>query len=132
MSTAENLARLPRADLMLDSWPCNAHTTASDALWSGVPVLTRSGETFASRVAASLVQACAPTWTAHVPRCRCSTAHATHAISTPCWCACGSATPRACLRPRCRLSPRPARRWPPDRPDAARQNPPTFGARTWT
>lgn len=53
-----NVARLQAADLFLDTWPCNAHTTASDALWAGVPVLTVPGETFASRVAASLVQAC--------------------------------------------------------------------------
>lgn len=54
----EHLARLQCADLMLDTWPCNAHTTASDALWCGVPVLTVPGQTFASRVAASLVTAC--------------------------------------------------------------------------
>jgi predicted O-linked N-acetylglucosamine transferase (SPINDLY family) len=45
------------ADLFLDTWPCNAHTTASDALWAGVPVITFTGQTFASRVAASLVHA---------------------------------------------------------------------------
>jgi predicted O-linked N-acetylglucosamine transferase (SPINDLY family) len=39
----------------LDSFPCNAHTTASDALWAGVPLLTRSGQTFASRVAGSIL-----------------------------------------------------------------------------
>lgn len=54
----EHLARLQQADLFLDTWPCNAHTTASEALWAGVPVLTVPGETFASRVAASLVTAC--------------------------------------------------------------------------
>lgn len=48
-------ARLPNADLFLDTFPCGGHTTASDALWAGVPVLTMIGETFASRVAASLV-----------------------------------------------------------------------------
>lgn len=53
-----HIARLQRADLFLDTWPCNAHTTASEALWAGVPVLTVPGETFASRVAASLVTAC--------------------------------------------------------------------------
>lgn len=58
VAAAENLARLQCADLFLDTWPCNAHTTASDALFAGVPVLTVPGETFASRVAASLVQAC--------------------------------------------------------------------------
>jgi predicted O-linked N-acetylglucosamine transferase (SPINDLY family) len=45
------------ADLFLDSLPCNAHTTASDALWAGLPVLTCTGETFAGRVAASLLSA---------------------------------------------------------------------------
>ena len=45
------------ADLFLDTWPYNAHTTASDALWAGCPVLTLRGETFASRVAASLLSA---------------------------------------------------------------------------
>ena len=39
-------------------WPYNAHTTASDALWAGLPVLTCAGQTFASRVAASLLHAC--------------------------------------------------------------------------
>ena len=53
-----HIARLRAADLFLDTWPCNAHTTASEALWAGVPVLTVPGETFASRVAASLVAAC--------------------------------------------------------------------------
>jgi len=50
-------ARLPNTDLFLDTFPCGGHTTASDALWAGVPVLTMIGETFASRVAASLVTA---------------------------------------------------------------------------
>ena len=48
------LARLQQADLFLDTGPYNAHTTASDALWAGCPVLTRPGETFAARVAGSL------------------------------------------------------------------------------
>ncbi|TCZ83424.1 UDP-N-acetylglucosamine-peptide N-acetylglucosaminyltransferase [Lysobacter sp. N42] len=52
---AAYLARLQRADLFLDTEPYNAHTTASDALWAGCPVLTRPGETFAARVAASLL-----------------------------------------------------------------------------
>jgi len=52
-----HLARTRLADLVLDTRPCNAHTTAADALRAGVPVLTCPGETFASRVAASL--ACA-------------------------------------------------------------------------
>lgn len=50
-----HLARHQLADLFLDTFPCNAHTTASDALWAGLPVLTRIGESFASRVAASLL-----------------------------------------------------------------------------
>jgi predicted O-linked N-acetylglucosamine transferase (SPINDLY family) len=54
---AEHLARQRLADLFLDTLPCNAHTTASDALWSGVPVLTCLGTTFAGRVAASLLHA---------------------------------------------------------------------------
>jgi protein O-GlcNAc transferase len=54
---AEHLARTRLADLFLDGWPYGAHTTASDALWVGLPVLTRVGETFASRVASSLVTA---------------------------------------------------------------------------
>ena len=53
----EHLARQSLADLFLDTLPYNAHTTASDALWAGLPVLTRTGETFASRVAASLLRA---------------------------------------------------------------------------
>jgi predicted O-linked N-acetylglucosamine transferase (SPINDLY family) len=52
-----NLARLPAADLLLDNWPCNAHTTAGDALWMGVPLLTVQGEPFAARVAGSLLMA---------------------------------------------------------------------------
>jgi predicted O-linked N-acetylglucosamine transferase (SPINDLY family) len=55
-SKAAHLGRLALADLVLDSLPVNAHTTASDALWSGVPVLTCPGETFVSRVAGSLLQ----------------------------------------------------------------------------
>lgn len=51
---AEYLARYSRADLFLDTNLYNAHTTASDALYAGCPVLTRPGDTFASRVAASL------------------------------------------------------------------------------
>jgi predicted O-linked N-acetylglucosamine transferase (SPINDLY family) len=53
----EHLARYATADLFVDTLPCNAHTTASDALWAGVPLLTCQGETFAARVAASLLQA---------------------------------------------------------------------------
>lgn len=51
---AAYLARLRNADLFLDTEPYNAHTTASDALWAGCPVLTRPGDTFAARVAGSL------------------------------------------------------------------------------
>ena len=51
------LARLRAADLFLDSLPFNAGTTASDALWAGLPVLTRRGKAFASRMAASLLTA---------------------------------------------------------------------------
>jgi predicted O-linked N-acetylglucosamine transferase (SPINDLY family) len=53
----EHLARHRAADLFLDTLPYNAHTTASDALWAGLPVLTCAGEAFASRVAASLLNA---------------------------------------------------------------------------
>ena len=57
MPLAEHLARHRLADLFLDTLPCNAHTTTSDALWAGLPVLTLPGETFASRVSASLLNA---------------------------------------------------------------------------
>ena len=57
MSLPDHLARHRLADLFLDTLPYNAHTTASDALWVGLPVLTRIGETFAGRVAASLLTA---------------------------------------------------------------------------
>jgi protein O-GlcNAc transferase len=53
----DHLARHRHADLFLDTLPCNAHTTASDALWAGLPVLTCAGETFAGRVAGSIVRA---------------------------------------------------------------------------
>jgi len=55
--TAEHLARLKLADLFLDSLPYNAHTTASDALWTGLPLVTCKGPTFPGRVAASLLLA---------------------------------------------------------------------------
>jgi protein O-GlcNAc transferase len=55
--SAEHLARHRAADLFLDTYPYGAHTTASDALWAGLPVLTRCGESFAARVAASLLRA---------------------------------------------------------------------------
>jgi predicted O-linked N-acetylglucosamine transferase (SPINDLY family) len=54
---ADHLARHRGADLFLDTHPCNAHTTASDSLWAGLPVLTRIGASFAARVAASLLNA---------------------------------------------------------------------------
>jgi predicted O-linked N-acetylglucosamine transferase (SPINDLY family) len=54
---AEHLARMGAADLFLDTMPYNAHTTASDALWAGLPVLTCPADTFASRVAGSLLGA---------------------------------------------------------------------------
>jgi protein O-GlcNAc transferase len=53
----EHLARHQLADLFLDTLPYNAHTTASDALWAGLPVLTCTGSTFAGRVATSLLHA---------------------------------------------------------------------------
>ncbi len=57
MPLSEHLARHRVADLFLDCLPYNAHTTASDALWASLPVLTCMGESFASRVAASLLKA---------------------------------------------------------------------------
>jgi predicted O-linked N-acetylglucosamine transferase (SPINDLY family) len=57
VSFAAHLERHRHADLFLDTLPCNAHTTASDALWGGLPVLTCSGNTFAGRVAGSLLSA---------------------------------------------------------------------------
>jgi len=55
MPHAEHLARYRLADLFLDTFPYNAHTTASDALWAGLPVLTLQGQSFAARVASSLL-----------------------------------------------------------------------------
>jgi len=57
MPLPEHLARHRQADLFLDTFPYNAHTTTSDALWAGLPVLTLMGQSFASRVAASLLNA---------------------------------------------------------------------------
>jgi predicted O-linked N-acetylglucosamine transferase (SPINDLY family) len=57
MQLPDHLARHRAADLFLDTLPYNAHTTASDALWAGLPILTCMGESFASRVAASLLRA---------------------------------------------------------------------------
>lgn len=51
------IARLALADVFVDAWPYNAHTTAADALWAGVPVLTVCGNSFASRVATSVLNA---------------------------------------------------------------------------
>ncbi len=56
VAIAEHLERHVHADLFLDTSPYNAHTSASDALWMGLPVLTCAGNTFASRVASSLLQ----------------------------------------------------------------------------
>jgi protein O-GlcNAc transferase len=56
-SSADHLARLSLADLFLDTRPYNAHSSAADALWAGVPLLTLPGATFAGRVAASLLHA---------------------------------------------------------------------------
>jgi predicted O-linked N-acetylglucosamine transferase (SPINDLY family) len=53
----QHLARLKQADLFLDSLPYNAHTTASDALWAGLPLVTCRGTAFPGRVAASLLTA---------------------------------------------------------------------------
>jgi predicted O-linked N-acetylglucosamine transferase (SPINDLY family) len=52
-----HLARLRLCDLFLDTWPYNAHTTGSDALWAGLPVVTCMGPSFPSRVGASLLRA---------------------------------------------------------------------------
>ena len=57
INPSQHLARHCVADLFIDTLPYNAHTTASDALWAGLPVLTCTGESFASRVAASLLNA---------------------------------------------------------------------------
>ncbi|SNX28919.1 Predicted O-linked N-acetylglucosamine transferase, SPINDLY family [Polynucleobacter meluiroseus] len=57
LPAAEYLARYKLADLFLDTSPYNAGTTASDALWSGLPVITRMGESFQSRMAGSILKA---------------------------------------------------------------------------
>ena len=57
MPLADHLARHRAAGLFLDTLPCNAHATASDALWAGLPVLTAPGSTFSARVSASLLHA---------------------------------------------------------------------------
>ena len=68
LANPQHLARIGLADLFLDSFPYGAHTTASDALWVGLPVLTLRGRSFAARVCASLVVA------AGVPELACDTA----------------------------------------------------------
>jgi predicted O-linked N-acetylglucosamine transferase (SPINDLY family) len=57
VALADHLARHAAADLFLDTFPCNAHTTANDALFAGLPLITCSGDTFASRVSGSQLQA---------------------------------------------------------------------------
>ena len=57
LSYADHFSRLALADVFVDTWPYNAHTTASDALWAGVPVVTLYGNSYASRVAASVLNA---------------------------------------------------------------------------
>ena len=57
VAPAEHLARMQVADLFLDTLPCNAGATASDALWAGVPLVTSTGETLVGRYAASLLHA---------------------------------------------------------------------------
>jgi len=57
LEPADHLERYQKADLFLDTSPCNAHTTASDALWAGLPLITLIGESFGARVAASLLSA---------------------------------------------------------------------------
>ena len=56
MEQTEHLGRLQLVDLAVDTFPYTSHTTASDALWAGVPLVTKMGETFASRVAASILR----------------------------------------------------------------------------
>ena len=51
----EHLARYALADIFLDTFNFNAHTTAADALWAGLPLVTKLGKSFASRVAGSLL-----------------------------------------------------------------------------
>jgi predicted O-linked N-acetylglucosamine transferase (SPINDLY family) len=68
MQLNEYLGRFRLADLFLDTSPYNAHTTASEALWMGLPLLTRIGDTFAGRVAASVLRAAGvPELITHTP-----------------------------------------------------------------
>ena len=57
LPTADHLSRMKLGDLFLDTYPCNSHTTASDALWVELPILTYQGDSFAARVASSLLTA---------------------------------------------------------------------------
>ncbi len=70
MQPPEYLARYRAADLFLDTLPYNAGTTASDALWAGLPVLTLSGEAYVSRTAASLLTAIGATGAHHLDAAR--------------------------------------------------------------
>ena len=56
LPVADHLARIRHMDLFLDTFPCGAHTTASDAIYCGIPVLHRIGEAFHTRVSASIMQ----------------------------------------------------------------------------
>ncbi|WP_245615211.1 O-linked N-acetylglucosamine transferase [Muricoccus aerilatus] len=68
MPNPQHLARMQLADLFLDNFPYGAHTTASDALWVGLPILALSGRSFATRVCASLVTAAGlPEMVCHTP-----------------------------------------------------------------
>ena len=58
LSHSEHLARHKHADLFIDTFNYNAHTTASDALWCGLPIVTKQGKQFSARVASSLLTAC--------------------------------------------------------------------------
>ena len=57
MKMSDHFARLKVADLFIDTLPYNAHTSASDGLWVGLPFLTLAGDSFASRVGASMLNA---------------------------------------------------------------------------
>lgn len=57
MSVTDHMRRIPQADIALDTGPCNGHTTTSDALWAGVPVISFKGNSFAGRVSESLLAA---------------------------------------------------------------------------
>jgi protein O-GlcNAc transferase len=64
----DHIARLRATDLVLDVLPYGSHTTGSDALWAGIPMLTCRGHTFAGRVGASLLDAVAmPDWVTETP-----------------------------------------------------------------